>query len=379
MAAKFVRLNRTAMRALKPGCWLIERGIEYQKLENGDGRFKINVMVDGVRIHRLIGLESEGVTRESAESAIEQLRTDARHRRLNLPKGRKLVVGFSAAADAYIQKLEEEGGKDMKMKRSHLTLHLKPFFKDTPLDQIEGTGKYKKHRVDQGATPASINRELAVLSHLYSNAVKWKWVTHRPFKIERMTEDEGRIVYLTEEQAARLVEAARASDTPLLWLFIEIGLGTSMRRMEILSIAVRHISIARQSIHIPKAKAGRREQPMTPRLTEILRAHLEGLPKGQEWLFPAPKSKSGHTVAIEKAYRRAVEAAGLDPKEVVRHTLRHTAITHLVQAGVDLSAVKRVSGHKTLAMVERYSHQNGEHIRAAMERYEQKIGLPELA
>ncbi|WP_202944828.1 tyrosine-type recombinase/integrase [Nitrosospira multiformis] len=31
----------------------------------------------------------------------------------------------------------------------------------------------------------------------------------------------------------------------------------------------------------------------------------------------------------------------------MRHTLRHTAITHLVQAGVDLPTVKRISGHKT--------------------------------
>ncbi|MEZ4575790.1 MAG: tyrosine-type recombinase/integrase, partial [Vampirovibrionales bacterium] len=48
------------------------------------------------------------------------------------------------------------------------------------------------------------------------------------------------------------------------------------------------------------------------------------------------------------------------------NTLRHTAITHLVQAGIDLPTVKRISGHKTLRMVERYSHQNGEHIQAAM-------------
>ncbi|MBF0311048.1 MAG: tyrosine-type recombinase/integrase, partial [Magnetococcales bacterium] len=71
-----------------------------------------------------------------------------------------------------------------------------------------------------------------------------------------------------------------------------------------------------------------------------------------------------------KAYRRVVLAAGLDPNQVVRHTLRHTAITHLVQAGVDLPTVKRISGHKTLAMVERYSHQNGEHIQTAMDRLE---------
>jgi Phage integrase family len=67
-----------------------------------------------------------------------------------------------------------------------------------------------------------------------------------------------------------------------------------------------------------------------------------------------------------------VADAGLNPDEVVRHTLRHTTVSHLVQAGVDLPTVKRISGHKTLAMVERYAHQNSEHIGEAMNALENR-------
>ncbi|MDX1919075.1 MAG: tyrosine-type recombinase/integrase [Candidatus Caenarcaniphilales bacterium] len=66
--------------------------------------------------------------------------------------------------------------------------------------------------------------------------------------------------------------------------------------------------------------------------------------------------------------------AGLDPRQIVRHTLRHTVITHLVQAGVDLPTVKRISGHKTLIMVERYSHQNHEHIQSAFAKLKDRVG-----
>lgn len=59
-------------------------------------------------------------------------------------------------------------------------------------------------------------------------------------------------------------------------------------------------------------------------------------------------------------FQGAVIAAGLDPKQIVRHTLRHTAITHLVQADIDLPTVQRISGHKTLQIVACYNHQNGE-------------------
>ena len=49
-----------------------------------------------------------------------------------------------------------------------------------------------------------------------------------------------------------------------------------------------------------------------------------------------------------------------------------SATEPLVQAGIDLPTVKRISGHKTLQMVERYSHQNGAHIQAAMDKLEQR-------
>lgn len=125
-------------------------------------------------------------------------------------------------------------------------------------------------------------------------------------------------------------------------------------------------------IFIPEAKAGEREQPLTKNLVEYLTEYLKTTESNQVWLFPSKRSKCGHIKWPEHAFREVVVNAGLDPKQVVRHTLRHTAITHLVQAGVDLPTVQRISGHKTLQMVARYSHQNGEHIRAAMDILEKR-------
>jgi integrase len=117
-----------------------------------------------------------------------------------------------------------------------------------------------------------------------------------------------------------------------------------------------------RTIYIPDAKGGPRRQPITGQLVAFLEGHMAGLQRGTPWLFPSLTAKNGHTADIRKPFRRVVSAAGLNPEEVVRYTLRHTAITHFVQAGVDLPTVKRISGHKTLTMVERYAHQNGEHI-----------------
>ncbi|MFM7203096.1 MAG: tyrosine-type recombinase/integrase [Myxococcota bacterium] len=107
---------------------------------------------------------------------------------------------------------------------------------------------------------------------------------------------------------------------------------------------------------------------MTERLADYLTPYVTLAEPGQEWLFPSTRSPSGHMTEISGGFRKLVKKAGLDAKKVVRHTLRHTAITHLVQAGVDLPTVQRISGHKTLHMVMRYAHQNGAHVQAAMDK-----------
>ena len=85
MTIKFQKLTRAGQRQFAEGQKIEEHGIGFERLSNGDGRYTINVMVDGQRIHRVVGKESDGVTRLQAEELIAKLRTDARHGRLNLP------------------------------------------------------------------------------------------------------------------------------------------------------------------------------------------------------------------------------------------------------------------------------------------------------
>ncbi|MDX2165254.1 MAG: site-specific integrase [Gammaproteobacteria bacterium] len=378
---KFTKLTRVNIRKLQCTKRISEHGIIFRRLKNGDGKYLINIMVDGQRIHRLVGKESQGVGRQEAEQLISKLREDARQNRFNLPKGRKIILGFRQAAEKYIQKLRESDGKDIDRKEVRFKLYLCPFFENKLLAQISSFDieRYKKARAETKTKNSTINRELAGLSHFLNKAVEWKWLEHKPCLIKKFKEDNGRIVYLTIEQTGDILESAKKDECAYIYPFFMIGLATSMRRMEILSIKIEHIDFEKRIIFIPVAKAGKREQPMTENLAIFLKNYLKDISPEQTWLFPAKRSSTGHAMSIEKAFRRVVVRAGLDPKEVVRHTLRHTAITHLVQAGVDLPTVQRISGHKTLQMVVRYAHQNGAHIQAAMDKLEKRYQFEEAA
>src|SRR4028119_2324723 len=100
--ATFIKLTRPYLRKVAAGEKLTENGITFERLASGDGIYSVNIMVDRVRIHRVIGRESEGVTRTQCERFIETTKTAAREDRLSLPKGRKVALMFSDAAHQYL-------------------------------------------------------------------------------------------------------------------------------------------------------------------------------------------------------------------------------------------------------------------------------------
>src|ERR1700730_9631202 len=136
MSIKFTKLTRSAMRQLNANQSILEHGIKFERLNNGDGRYSVNIMVDGQRVHRVVGKESDGTTRSQAEEFIEKIKRDAREGRLNLPKGRKITFSFREAGLQYLQKQEAEGGKNLRIKRLQMQLHLIPFFGEIPLSKV---------------------------------------------------------------------------------------------------------------------------------------------------------------------------------------------------------------------------------------------------
>jgi integrase len=55
------------------------------------------------------------------------------------------------------------------------------------------------------------------------------------------------------------------------------------------------------------------------------------------------------------------------------HDLRHSAASYLAMNGSTLAEIAEVLGHKTLAMVKRYSHLSDAHVSSVAERMNAKI------
>jgi len=66
---------------------------------------------------------------------------------------------------------------------------------------------------------------------------------------------------------------------------------------------------------------------------------------------------------------KARKAMGLmDDKDFVFHACRHTRVTRLVEAGIDIRVVKEMLGHKRIETTMRYAHVKASNIEPAMEK-----------
>ena len=179
-------------------------------------------------------------------------------------------------------------------------------------------------------------------------------------------EPRKKIIVLSDDHANRLMKAAIADQDQRLWLFVAFGLNTAMRHSEILRVRYDQIDFDTRRIFIPHAKAGEREQPITVALASILKKQrdIEDDADHDGYVFPcrSARAKHPHRISMAVSFQRAVVRADLLPDKVTPHVMRHTAITRLVKAGVDLPTIQKISGHKTAAMVLRYVHIHGQHI-----------------
>lgn len=191
--------------------------------------------------------------------------------------------------------------------------------------------------------------------------------------IPKAAERRKTITILTDEQSQALMQGAIGDQDLRVRLFVAFGLNAAMRHREILSVRYDQIDFANRRIFIPEAKAARAAYHGGPR-GRAATPTPNGKRSGRVGISDAEKqAKHGHRTNMARPFLRSVIRAQLDPDKVTPHTMRHTAITRLVKAGVDLPTIQRISGHKTLAMVLRYTHVHGLHIDAAIDALSRPI------
>jgi site-specific recombinase XerD len=165
-------------------------------------------------------------------------------------------------------------------------------------------------------------------------------------------------VYAPAEVAALLAAAPEWRDRVFLTLVYACGL----RRDEARNLQTGDIDAARQQLRVRRGKGAKERVlplpvPLLEQLRRMWRHERAGRPgHDSPWLFQG--ARPGEPLSRATAlyiYVRAVRASGVKRKRGI-HTLRHSYATHLLEGGVEITAVQRLLGHVSLTTTARYLH-----------------------
>jgi integrase len=212
----------------------------------------------------------------------------------------------------------------------------------------------------QPLSPAAINRPLAFLRGLLRLAAReWEVIPTAPY-IRTEKERQGRLRWLSVEEATRLLDGCRQSRNAALLDLVELALFTGMRQGELLGLTWDRVDRARGVILLEETKSGRRrEVPLNGPADAALARRWR--PGATRLVFP-----SGDWDSFRSAWERAVKVSKVT--DFTFHDLRHTFASWCVQRGTTLPELKDLLGHGTLSMVLRYAHLAPENLRSAVSR-----------
>ena len=103
-------------------------------------------------------------------------------------------------------------------------------------------------------------------------------------------------------------------------------------------------------------------------LSGTLAAVLAEQPQLTAWVFTNARTGRPY-VGVASSFKRALERAKITTGDVTIHTLRHTALSRMIEAGYDDYTVMEISGHSSTRMLARYTHPTDERKQEALESF----------
>jgi|SRR5215213_5461119 len=360
----------------------------YKRDKSGPYWFRFNYQ--GRQIRRSSGVYDK----EDAKDMASAYRTQLVKGEVGLEKPKR-IPAFSKAMADFLEWSEQEHQAHPNTHRRYITSSkaLLRYFGHTLLDRIKSDDieKYKTWRARQKKAPAekkstkpakatkrlrpaTTNRELACLKHLFSR--NDSLIPQNPVrKVKFLEEDNDQLRVLTREEEARYLLAASQPLQDIARIMVETG----MRPEEVYRIRRENVHIEQGYLLVPfgKTKAARRKVWLSPTAITVVVTRLEKA-KGK-YLFPgrAPAGMkpedAGPIVKVNAAHTATVRRCKV--AHFTLYSLRHTWATRAAESGVDLVTLAAMLGHSKINLVLRYAHPTEQHQAAAMQKMQHKAAM----
>lgn len=221
-------------------------------------------------------------------------------------------------------------------------------------------GKERQHLANTPNTkglkrsPATVNRYISSLSAALSYALRLRWISENPcFNLTKLKENPGRDRVLTEDEISRLLASCRQVKSPYLYCIVLMSLTTGARQGELLGLEWRHVDFDNKLALLQETKNGR---PRSIALADPVIDELKNLYQQRNPLKPlvfASRTAFGR-IDMTKPWKAALKHAQIE--NCRPHDMRHTFCTLAARQGGSNLELATATGHRTLAMLQRYTH-----------------------
>lgn len=216
-------------------------------------------------------------------------------------------------------------------------------------------------KTGQPISPATVRLELSLLSNLFDIArIEWGFCDDNPVKnVRKPKPPPGRDRRLTPREDRLILRYAHQHSNRELYSIIVLALETAMRQGEILGLRWEHINLKSRVAHLPQTKNGsKRDIPLSFKARDAL-LRLGVRPSGPVFGY----TKNG----LKSTWRFLTQKLGIE--DLHFHDLRHEACSRLFELGtLDVMEVSAISGHKSLAMLKRYTHLKAQRLVRKLEQ-----------
>ena len=241
-----------------------------------------------------------------------------------------------------------------------------------PLSTLKGKdfAVYRDTRLAQGKATNTVRLELAIISHLFNIAKKEWGLDYLANPLDNVTKPKGSVPRdrrVGNQEEVALLDALKGCRNEWILPLTEFAVETAMRKSEMLALHWKHINLSRRVAQLETTKNG---EPRTVPLSLRAIAILEALPRHESGRVFAVSSD-----ALDAAWRRAKQRAGIENLHF--HDLRHEGTSrYALSVGKNLLKLQRITGHKTLQMLTRYTHLNVDDILQDMDAMPPKPPAP---
>lgn len=225
---------------------------------------------------------------------------------------------------------------------------------------------------DADTSRATVNRHLATLRRALRLAQEWEVINRVP-RIRLLTGERTRDFVLQRKDEQRYLDVCLQPLKDVALLILDTGL----RVGEALALTWGDVTLSPAAgkkfgfVQIRKGKTNnaKRAVSLTPRATQMLtRRKAEAV---NEWVFPGESLEWAFKPdSLTHQHVKARVKLGLSDGFVL-HSLRHTMLTRMGEAGADAFTIMRIAGHSSITVSQRYVHPSDD----AMELAFEKLGI----